>query len=274
MAARSTSTLNTPSPSTLPMSLPATPPACTGASLQPLQCSPGTGAQAGAAWWAMQRVRNSSSLDASPRAASPPSKHPPSPPSLCARALLPCSCTLVVESADSAVFAWLNGTALGYSQDSRLPAEWTVTSALAPAGQSNTLVLKVLKWSDGSYLEDQDMWRLPGLHRWDGGKEACISGSLCLGWVRFATTEGVPAPTKPPSTSRRRDVYLQVKPGTHIRDFAVRTPLTFEPDGSSAPHTARSVSVCMPALGEGWNQVMPHSPRPVDAVHETRRAFP
>jgi len=63
----------------------------------------------------------------------------------------------------SAYYAYLNGEMLGYSQDSRLPAEFDITSRLK-AGE-NTLILKVYRWSDGSYLEDQDHWRLSGIHR-------------------------------------------------------------------------------------------------------------
>jgi beta-galactosidase len=78
---------------------------------------------------------------------------------------------LVFEGVDSAFFCWLNGKPVGYSQDSRLPAEFDVTSLLRLGGGAssgsarNELALQVIKWSDGSYLEDQDMWRLSGIHR-------------------------------------------------------------------------------------------------------------
>lgn len=57
---------------------------------------------------------------------------------------------LVVESADSAVYAWLNGTLVGYSQDSRLPAEFEVTGLLRSGSQSNVLVLQVVVLLMGS----------------------------------------------------------------------------------------------------------------------------
>ena len=63
----------------------------------------------------------------------------------------------------SAFYVWLNGQRVGYSQGSRLPAEFDVTD-LVKAGK-NRLAVQVFRWSDGSYLEDQDMWRLSGIHR-------------------------------------------------------------------------------------------------------------
>ena len=63
----------------------------------------------------------------------------------------------------SAMLVWVNGQAVGYSEDSRLPAEFDVT-ALAHAGR-NELTVEVYKYSDASYLEDQDMWRLAGIFR-------------------------------------------------------------------------------------------------------------
>jgi beta-galactosidase len=63
----------------------------------------------------------------------------------------------------SACFVWVNGTRVGYSEDSRLPAEFDVTSHVRPG--ENSLAVQVLRWSDSSYLEDQDHWRLSGIHR-------------------------------------------------------------------------------------------------------------
>lgn len=71
--------------------------------------------------------------------------------------------TLVFEGVDSAFYCWLNGHSVGYSQDSRLPAEFDVTGLLVPG--KNALAVQVMKWSDGTYLEDQDMWWLSGIHR-------------------------------------------------------------------------------------------------------------
>jgi beta-galactosidase len=64
---------------------------------------------------------------------------------------------------ESAFYVWLNGTLVGYSEDSYSPAEFDVTELLRP-GQ-NSLAVEVYRWSDGSWLEDQDMIRLSGIFR-------------------------------------------------------------------------------------------------------------
>lgn len=63
----------------------------------------------------------------------------------------------------SAFYVWVNGQQVGYSQGSMEPAEFRLTPYLQKG--ENLIALKVLKYSDGSYLEDQDMWRLAGIHR-------------------------------------------------------------------------------------------------------------
>lgn len=64
---------------------------------------------------------------------------------------------------ESAMFIWINGHEVGYSQNSMSPAEFDVTRFLHEG--SNRLAVEVYRWSDGSYLEDQDMWRLSGIFR-------------------------------------------------------------------------------------------------------------
>jgi beta-galactosidase len=85
---------------------------------------------------------------------------------------------------DSALQVWVNGHAVGYSQGSRTPAEFDVTDVVT-AGR-NQITVQVHRWCDGSYLEDQDMWRLSGIYR---------------------------------------DVTLYSTGAVRIRDFAVRTDL-------------------------------------------------
>ena len=63
----------------------------------------------------------------------------------------------------SAMYLWVNGQKVGYSQNSMSPAEFDVTKFLR-AGK-NKLAVEVYRWCDGSYLEDQDMWRLSGIFR-------------------------------------------------------------------------------------------------------------
>jgi len=63
----------------------------------------------------------------------------------------------------SAMYLWINGQKVGYSQNSMSPAEFDVTSFLREG--RNKIAVEVYRWSDGSYLEDQDMWRLSGIFR-------------------------------------------------------------------------------------------------------------
>ncbi len=63
----------------------------------------------------------------------------------------------------SAMYVWVNGQKVGYSQNSMSPAEFDVTDLLHSG--ENRLAVEVYRWCDGSYLEDQDMWRLSGIFR-------------------------------------------------------------------------------------------------------------
>jgi beta-galactosidase len=85
---------------------------------------------------------------------------------------------------ESAFYLWVNGRKVGYSQGSRTPAEFNITSFLKKG--ENIAAVEVYRWSDGSYLEDQDFWRLSGIFR---------------------------------------DVFLTSREGLHIRDFRVKTDL-------------------------------------------------
>ncbi|MHC4503021.1 MAG: beta-galactosidase, LacZ type [Planctomycetota bacterium] len=88
------------------------------------------------------------------------------------------------DGVESAFYLWINGSKVGYSQGSRTPAEFNVTKYLKPG--ANVLAAEVYRWCDGSFLEDQDFWRLSGIYR---------------------------------------DVYLFSVADLHVRDFMVRTPL-------------------------------------------------
>ncbi len=67
------------------------------------------------------------------------------------------------EGVESAFYLWVNGKQVGYSQGSRTPAEFRITDFLKDG--ENELAVEVYRWSDGSYLEDQDFWRLSGIFR-------------------------------------------------------------------------------------------------------------
>lgn len=67
------------------------------------------------------------------------------------------------EGVDSAFHLWLNDVELGYAQGSRNAAEFDISHQIRQGrGETNVLRVKVYQWSDGSYIEDQDMWWLSG----------------------------------------------------------------------------------------------------------------
>ena len=70
---------------------------------------------------------------------------------------------LIFEGVESAFYVYLNGVEVGYSEDSRLDARFRVTKLLRDG--KNTLAVKVFRYSDGSYMEDQDYWKYSGIER-------------------------------------------------------------------------------------------------------------
>lgn len=64
---------------------------------------------------------------------------------------------------NSAFYIWINGEKVGYSEGSKTPVEFDITS-FAKTGE-NTIAIEVYRWCDGSYLEDQDFWRVSGIER-------------------------------------------------------------------------------------------------------------
>ncbi|GAA3704133.1 beta-galactosidase LacZ [Sphingomonas cynarae] len=70
---------------------------------------------------------------------------------------------LHIGAAGSAYHVWVNGRKVGYSEDSKLPSEFDITRFLAPG--RNSVAIQIHRWSDGSYLEDQDFWRVSGIER-------------------------------------------------------------------------------------------------------------
>jgi beta-galactosidase len=85
-----------------------------------------------------------------------------------------------VGSATSNLSLWVNGKYVGYSEDSKVAAEFNITKYLKPG--KNLIAMQVMRWCDGSYLEDQDFWRFTGI---------------------------------------AREVYLYARPKTHILDITI-----------------------------------------------------
>lgn len=92
---------------------------------------------------------------------------------------------LHVGSATSNLMVWVNGKFVGYSEDSKVSAEFDLTKYLTP-GKENLIAMQVMRWCDGSYLEDQDFWRFTGI---------------------------------------AREVYLYARPQTHIADLFITPDL-------------------------------------------------
>ena len=69
-----------------------------------------------------------------------------------------------VGSATSNLRLWVNGKEVGYSEDSKIEAEFNVTKYIKP-GKDNLIAMQVMRWCDGSYGEDQDFWRFTGIAR-------------------------------------------------------------------------------------------------------------
>ncbi len=91
---------------------------------------------------------------------------------------------LTFDGVNSFFFLWINGKQVGLGKDSRTPVEFDITPYLKTG--ENLIAVENFRWSDGSYLEDQDMWRMSGIFR---------------------------------------DVYLWSPPNIHIRDFEIKTDL-------------------------------------------------
>ena len=71
---------------------------------------------------------------------------------------------LHVGGAESVLYVWMNGCPVGMGKDSRLPQEFDVTDFVTP-GEETLLACAVVKWSDASFVEDQDQWWMGGIHR-------------------------------------------------------------------------------------------------------------
>ena len=91
---------------------------------------------------------------------------------------------LTFDGVNSFFYLWINSQKVGFGKDSRTPVEFDITQYLRPG--ENLLAVENFRWCDGSYLEDQDMWRLSGIFR---------------------------------------DVYLWSPPNVHVRDLEVKTDL-------------------------------------------------
>lgn len=142
----------------------------------------------------------------------------------------------------SAYYLWVNGEKVGYAQGSRLPSEFDITSYVKKG--KNKIALQVFRWSDGSYLEDQDHWRISGIHR---------------------------------------EVLLMAQPKVAINDFFVKTKLNSDYTSAVLDINPKLSNIDRVKL-KGWkveaqlfdanNQVVNNSSMSVDASIPARIKFP
>ena len=90
-----------------------------------------------------------------------------------------------VGSATSNLTLWVNGKYVGYSEDSKVAAEFNISKYLKPG--KNLIAMQVMRWCDGSYFEDQDFWRFTGLPRF-GFSGASGSENSLVFFLRRLTT--------------------------------------------------------------------------------------
>lgn len=139
------------------------------------------------------------------------------------------------EGVQNAFYVWVNGKKVGYSQGSMEPSEFDITDYIKNG--KNQVSVEVYRWSDGSYLEDQDMWRTSGIHR---------------------------------------DVYIYSTSDVRISDFAVRTILDKNYENASLQIKPKLKSYNGNKL-EGWNieaQLYDAQNKPILAEALIQDAFP
>ena len=141
---------------------------------------------------------------------------------------------LHVGAAGSCLKVWVNGQCIGYSEDSRLAAEFDISGAVHPG--KNLVALQVLRVSDGSYLEDQDIWRLsgifrdvfiftrPNLHLWDVAVESELDGALSDAAVKLRCQ--IRNDNNAPAESLAVRLTLRDPNGKKISGFQIDSPLT------------------------------------------------
>ena len=106
---------------------------------------------------------------------------------------------LCFEGVMSAFYVWINGERVGYSQGSMEPSEFNITNYLKTG--ENQIALEVYRYSDGSYLEDQDFWRFGGIHR-----------SIHLIHTPDVRMRDYTIRTLPASAGNYKDFILQIDP--------------------------------------------------------------
>ncbi len=153
-----------------------------------------------------------------------------------------------VGSATSNLSLWVNGRYVGYSEDSKIAAEFDVTDYIQP-GRDNLVAMQVMRWCDGSWLEDQDFWRFTGIAR-----EVYM-------YARPVTSID--------------DVRVVTELDAQYRDADLRVSLTgMNADGKSVSislldDAGRNVAECKAAISDGAAEAVMHIKSPKKWTAET-----
>jgi len=148
---------------------------------------------------------------------------------------------LTFDGVNSFFYVWVNGVKLGFSKDARTPSTFRLTSQLRPG--ENQIAVEVFRWNDGSYLEDQDFWRLSGI---------------------------------------MRNVTLWSAPTVHLRDFTVRTDfdaayrdatLTVTAEAKNFSDAARVASLAITLLDPTGKQVLEQAATPLTIASGSTAEF-
>ncbi len=141
----------------------------------------------------------------------------------------------------SAFYLWVNGQFVGYSEDSKDPAEFNLTSVVKPG--KNLLAVEVYRWCDGSYLEDQDMFRYSGIFR-DVYVYSTPRTRVRDVFLRCDLADDAPDATL------QATVKLHLAAGEPPKDWIVQVEL-FDADGRPVPLTPPALArPVRPAPGE------------------------
>jgi len=166
--------------------------------------------------------------------------------------------------AESVLYVYVNGRAVGMSKDSRLPSEFDITPFVT-FGQKNHLVAVVVKWSDATFIEDQDQWWMGGLHRevyLYSTPQVHLADIFALGTLdkdyvdgRLKLTSKVGFPRQP-EDGWIVETQLYDPKGKAIFAKPVRSPVTVGAPGSLGRlHAKVDEPVSKPLL---WSAELPH----------------
>lgn len=142
---------------------------------------------------------------------------------------------LRLEGVMSAYYVWINGQRVGYAQGSMEPSEFNISRYVRKG--SNEIAIEVYKYSDGSYLEDQDFWRFGGIHR-----DVLLYHTPDVRLRDFAVR------TQPICDGEGRDYTLQVNPQLQVFDtadgegYTLKVSLSNPDDGQTIADTTIDIS--------------------------------